>query len=54
MPIEIGELVVRISVSEGRAAAPADWEAALRRLRRELMERCREQIAAQLQRDNER
>lgn len=54
MPIEIGELVVRISVTDAQAAPQADWEAALRRLRQEIMERCREEIAAQRQRDDER
>jgi len=54
MAIEIGELVVRISVSEGRPVPAADWEAALRRLRQEIMERCRDEIAAQQRRDSER
>jgi hypothetical protein len=54
MPVEIGELVVRISVTDAHAAPQADLEAALRRLRQEIMERCREEIAARLQKDSER
>lgn len=56
MAVEIGELVVRISVTEttGAAPAPADLDALLRRLRQELLERCREEIALRLQRDGER
>lgn len=54
MAIEIGELVVHIRVSEARPAPQAGWETALRRLHQEIMERCREEIAAQLHRDSER
>jgi hypothetical protein len=54
MPVEIGELVVRISVVDAHAVPAAAWDEALRRLRQEIMERCREEIAAQRQRDNER
>lgn len=53
MPIEIHELIVRVTVADPEKPAP-DWEALQRRLRAELLELCQEQIQAQLQRVSER
>ena len=53
MPLEIHELVIRVTVAEPQAPAP-DWEALRHRLKAELLQACQEEIQAQLQRVGER
>lgn len=54
MTIEIHELTVRITVTDEQSKPQPDWEAALQRLKQEVLERCREEIEAQQQRAAER
>lgn len=54
MTIEINELIVRITVTNERARPQPDWDAALRRLKQEVLECCREQIEAHQQKAAER
>jgi hypothetical protein len=53
MPLEIHELVIRVTVAEPESQ-PTNWEALQRRLKTELLEACRDEIQAQLQRVEER
>jgi hypothetical protein len=53
MPIEIRELVIRASIADG-VASDARLEAALARLKQELMQQCLEKIREQFERDTER
>lgn len=54
MPIEIHELTVRITVSDEQAKPHLEWEAALQRLKQEMMEYCREEVEARQLRVAER
>ena len=53
MPMEIHELVIRVTVADPETPAP-DWDALRRMLRAELLELCQDEIQTQLQRTGER
>ena len=53
MPIEIHELIIRVTVVESETPAP-NWEALQRRLKAEVLEQCQERIETALQRTAER